>query len=89
MDFVCLTNIHDVKDKYDKDAINRWFAKQYNMEDNLEKHIRIKHWTWPIIVDEIEDNFALDIYTHYTIIDWKKWKFVLSADMTEIFYKRN
>ena len=39
------------------------------------------------IVDEIEDNFALDIYTHYTIIDWKKWKFVLSADMTEIFYQ--
>ena len=85
--FCMLTNIHDVKDIYDKDAINRWFAKQYNMEDNLTREAYSnKAWTWPIIVDEIEDNFALDIYTHYTIIDWKKWKFVLSADMTEIFY---
>jgi retron-type reverse transcriptase len=32
-----LTNIHDVKDIYDKEAINRWFAKQYNMEDNLTR----------------------------------------------------
>jgi retron-type reverse transcriptase len=32
-----LTNIHDVKDKYDKQAINRWFAKQYNMENNLTR----------------------------------------------------
>ena len=37
-------------------------------------------------MDEIEDNFALDIYTHYTIIDGKKWKFVTSPDMSEIFY---
>ena len=86
--FCMLTNIHDVKDKYDKDAINRWFAKQYNMEDTLTREAyQNKAGTWPIIVDEIEDNFALDIYTHYTIIDWKKWKFVLSADMTEIFYQ--
>ena len=86
--FCMLTNIHDVKDKYDKAAINRWFAKQYNMEDTLTREAyQNKAWTWPIVVDEIEDNFALDIYTHYTIIDWKKWKFVLSADMTEIFYQ--
>ena len=86
--FCMLTNIHDVKDKYDKDAINRWFAKQYNMEDNLTREAyQNKAWTWPIVVDQIEDNFALDIYTHYTIIDWRKWKFVLSADMSEIFYK--
>ena len=86
--FCMLTNIHDVKDKYDKAAINRWFAKQYNMEDTLTREAyQNKAGTWPIIVDEIEDNCALDIYTHYTIIDWKKWKFVLSADMTEIFYQ--
>ena len=86
--FCMLTNIHDVKDKYDKDAINRWFAKQYNMEENLNRlAYQNKAWTWPIVVDQIEDNFALDIYTHYTIIDWRKWKFVLSADMTEIFYQ--
>ena len=86
--FCMLTNIHDVKDKYDKEAINRWFAKQYNMEDNLTREAYSnKAGTWPILVDEIEDNFALDIYVHYTIIDWKKWKFVLSADMTEIFYQ--
>lgn len=86
--FCMLTNIHDVKDIYDKDAINRWFAKQYNMEENLNRlAYQNKAWTWPIVVDQIEDNFALDIYTHYTIIDWRKWKFVLSADMTEIFYQ--
>ena len=85
--FCMLTNIHDVKNLYDKDAINRWFAKQYNMEDELTREAYSnKAWTWPIIVDEIEDNFALDIYTHYTIIDWKKWKFVCSPDMSEIFY---
>jgi hypothetical protein len=39
------------------------------------------------MVDEIIDNFALDIYTHYTIIDGRKWKFVCSSDMSEIFYK--
>jgi hypothetical protein len=38
-------------------------------------------------VDEIEDNFALDIYTHYTIVDGRKWKFVCSADISEIFYQ--
>ena len=32
-----LTNIHDVKNIYDKDAINRWFAKMYNMEDELTR----------------------------------------------------
>ena len=86
--FCMLTNIHDVKDKYDKDAINRWFAKQYNMEQNLNRlAYQNKAWTWPIIVDQIEDNFALDIYTHYTIIDGRKWKFVLSADLSEIFYQ--
>ena len=86
--FCMLTNIHDVKDKYDKDAINRWFAKQYNMEQNLNRlAYQNKAWTWPIVVSEITDNFALDIYTHYTIIDWRKWKFVLSADLSEIFYQ--
>lgn len=86
--FCMLTNIHDVKDKYDKNAINRWFAKQYNMEQNLNRlAYQNKAWTWPIIVDQIEDNFALDIYTHYTIIDGRKWKFVLSADLSEIFYQ--
>ena len=85
--FCMLTNIHDVKNLYDKDAINRWFAKQYNMEDELTREAYSnKAWTWPIIVDEIEDNFALDIYTHYTIVDWKKWKFVCSPDISEIFY---
>lgn len=85
--FCMLTNIHDIKGLYDKDAIDRWFAKQYNMEDELTREAYSnKAWTWPIIVDEIEDNFALDIYTHYTIIDWKKWKFVTSPDMSEIFY---
>ena len=83
-----LTNIHDVKDKYDNDAINRWFAKQYNMEQNLNRlAYQNKAWTWPIIVSEIIDNFALDIYTHYTIINGRKWKFVLSADLSEIFYQ--
>ena len=86
--FCMLTNIHDVKDLYDKNAINRWFAKQYNMEDELTREAYSnKAWTWPIIVDEIEDNFALDIYTHYTIVDGRKWKFVCSADLTEIFYQ--
>ena len=86
--FCMLTNIHDVKDLYDKDAINRWFAKQYNMEDNLNRlAYQNKAGTGPIVVDQIEDNFALDIYTHYTIIDGKKWKFVTSADMSEIFYQ--
>lgn len=85
--FCMLTNIHDIKGLYDKDAIDRWFAKQYNTEDELTREAYSnKAWTWPIIVDEIEDNFALDIYTHYTIIDWKKWKFVTSPDMSEIFY---
>lgn len=85
--FCMLTNIHDIKGLYDKDAIDRWFAKQYNTEDELTREAYSnKAGTWPIIVDEIEDNFALDIYTHYTIIDWKKWKFVTSPDMSEIFY---
>jgi len=86
--FCMLTNIHDVKNLYDKDAINRRFAKMYNMEDTLTREAyQNKAGTWPIIVDEIEDNFALDIYTHYTIIDWKKRKFVCSPDITEIFYQ--
>ena len=86
--FCMLTNIHDIKHIYDKDAINRWFAKQYNMEDELTREAYSnKAWTWPIIVDEIEDNFALDIYTHYTIVDGRKWKFVCSPDITEIFYQ--
>ena len=86
--FCMLTNLHDIKHIYDKDAINRWFSKQYNMEDELTREAYSnKAWTWPIMVDEIEDNFALDIYTHYTIIDWRKWKFVTSADMSEIFYQ--
>ena len=86
--FCMLTNIHDVKDKYDNDAINRWFAKQYNMEQNLNRlAYQNKAWTWPIIVSEIMDNFALDIYTHYTTINGRKWKFVLSADLSEIFYQ--
>ena len=86
--FCMLTNLHDVKDMYDKEALNRWFAKQYNTEDELTREAYSnKAGTWPILVDEIEDNFALDIYTHYTIIDWKKWKFVTSPDMSEIFYQ--
>ena len=86
--FCMLTNLHDVKDMYDKAALNRWFAKQYNTEDELTREAYAnKAGTWPILVDEIEDNFALDIYTHYTIIDWKKWKFVTSPDMSEIFYQ--
>ena len=86
--FCMLTNIHDVKDKYDNNAINRWFAKQYNMEQNLNRlAYQNKAGTWPIVVAEITDNFALDIYTHYTIINGRKWKFVTSADMSEIFYQ--
>ena len=86
--FCMLTNIHDVKDLYDKDAIDRWFAKQYNMENNLNRlAYQNKAGTWPIVVDQIEDNFALDIYVHYTIVDGKKRKFVTSADLSEIFYQ--
>lgn len=32
-----LTNIHDVKNLYDKAAIDRWFAKMYNIEDTLTR----------------------------------------------------
>ena len=86
--FCMLTNLHDVKWIYDKRAINRWFAKQYNMENNLTRlAYQNKAGTGPILVDEIVDNFALDIYVHYTIIDGRKWKFVCSSDMSEIFYK--
>lgn len=35
--FCMLTNIHDVKDLYDKAAIDRWFAKMYNTEDTLTR----------------------------------------------------
>ena len=86
--FCMLTNIHDVKDIYDNKAINRWFAKQYNMEQNLNRlAYQNKAGTGPIVVSEIMDNFALDIYVHYTIINGRKWKFVTSADMSEIFYQ--
>ena len=86
--FCMLTNIHDVKDIYDKKAIDRRFAKMYNIESTLNREAyQNKAGTWPIIVDEIEDNFALDIYIHYTIIDGKKWKFVCSPDISEIFYQ--
>ena len=86
--FCMLTNVHDIKNLYDKNALNRWFAKQYNMEENLNRlAYQNKAWTWPIMVDEIEDNFALDIYTHYTIVDGKKRKFVTSPDISEIFYQ--
>lgn len=86
--FCMLTNIHDVKNIYDKKAIDRRFAKMYNIESTLNREAYSnKAGTWPIIVDEIEDNFALDIYIHYTIIDGKKWKFVCSPDISEIFYQ--
>jgi len=86
--FCMLTNIHDVKNMYDKRALNRWFAKMYNMESELTREAYSnKAGTGPIIVDEITDNMALDIYVHYTIIDGRKWKFVCSSDISEIFYK--
>lgn len=86
--FCMLTNVQDIKNLYDVEAINNWFARMYNSEEEQTRATyQNRAWTWPITVDDINWNFALDIYTHYTMIDGKKWKFVTSADMTEIFYK--
>lgn len=86
--FCMLTNIHDIKDIYDKNAINSWFRSQYNSDEQATRDAYSnKAWTWPIVVDDITDNYALDIYTHYTIVNGRKYKFVCSADIKEIFYQ--
>lgn len=85
--FCMLTNIHDVKDLYDKQAINNWFRSMYNSEDQLTRQAYTnKAGTGSIVVDDITGNYTLDIYTHYTIVDGQKWKFVCSPDIKEIFY---
>ena len=85
--FCMLTNLHDVKNLYDKNAINSWFRSQFNSEDEKTRAAYSnKAWTWPLLVDDIIDNYALDIYTHYTIVDGRKYKFVCSPDISEIFY---
>lgn len=86
--FNMITNVLDIKEKYNKEAINNYFRTQYNSDSEVtRKTYENKDWTWPIDVETLSKNFSIEIYTHYTIVDKKKYKFVLSADLKEIFFQ--
>lgn len=84
--FMMRTNLYDMPAKYNKDTLNNYFQKQYDSEEQrTSQAYRNREWTWPITCDNLVNNFAIQIYTHYTIIGGKKYKVVCSADFGHVF----
>lgn len=86
--FMMRTTVYDMKGRYDNDNLNEYFAKQYNSDETLTKQAYTSRaGAWPITCDTLTDNFSADIYTHYTVIDNRKWKVVTDNAFGHIFYK--
>ncbi len=84
--FMMRTNLYDMPAKYAKDNLNSYFQKQYDSEEQRTgQAYRNREWTWPITCDNLKENFAIQIYTHYTIVKGRKYKVVVSADFWHIF----
>jgi len=87
--FMMRTTAYDMKGKYNNEILNNYFAKQVESESQLTRDTYTKkNGFWPITCDTLENNFSTDIYTHYTITDWYKWKYVTDSNFGYIFDKQ-
>lgn len=86
--FTMRTNVFDMVKKYDNNNLNNFFARQYSVEQQKDKNVYSNRaWLWPVTCDTLHNNFAVDIYTHYTIIDGRKYKIVTDWAFWHIFSK--
>ena len=84
--FNMLTTVYDMKGKYDNTILNEYFQSQYDSdEQSIRDAYTTKWWYWAISCDNLENNFSLDVHTHYTIVEWYKWKFVTDVKFSKIF----
>jgi len=86
--FMMLSNVRDMIQRYGKENMDKFFAAQYNSaEQSIRDTYSKKNGVWPITSDNLDKNFSIDIYTHYCIVDWFKWKFVLDWKLSHIFHR--
>jgi len=86
--FSMSTTAYDMKNKYDNTKVNEYFRNQYDTEEQINKDTYAsKNWYGAVTCDNLDKNFSLDIYTHYTIVDWYKRKFVTDPKFSVIFTK--
>jgi len=86
--FMMRTTVYDLKARYDNNNVNDFFRSQYDSDQTLTKQAySSKGWYWPVTCDTLTNNFSLDIYTHYTVIDNRKWKIVTDNAFWHIFYR--
>lgn len=86
--FTMISNVYDMVARYGKDVMDKYFSKQFSSEEQSVRDIYTAKWGyWPITSDNLGKNFSIDIYTHYTIIDWEKHKIVCDSKFSHIFFK--
>lgn len=86
--FTMRTNVYDMVKKYDNNNLNEYFAQQYSVEQQKDKTVYSNRaWLWPVTCQTLHNNFSVDIYTHYTILDGRKYKVVTDSSFSHIFSK--
>lgn len=89
--FMMQCNIFDLRNKdwYNMEALNSWLKASYDTESQLTREKYADKYNLNIAgtIDTIGKNFVMDIYNHYTIVDWKKYLFVVDNTFKHIFKK--
>lgn len=84
--FAMRSTVYDMVKKYDNTVLNEYFKNQTDSDSELTRNTYSqKNGYWPITCDKLEKNFSMDVYTHYCIVGWYKWKFVTDMAFTKIF----
>ena len=87
--FNMITNINNLREKWDYDEVqvNKWIAQKFDnsSQQDRETYASAGNLNYAWTVESHNKNFVLDVYHHYTTIDWEKRLFVTDIDFTTIF----
>jgi len=81
------STVYDMKSRYDNDKLDEYFKLQSESSETQQtKDTYSQKWGyWSLTCDNLDENFSLDVYTHYTIVDWYKRKYVTDSNFSILF----
>lgn len=86
--FMMRSTVYDMRKKYDHTKLNEYFKSQSESDNELTRQAyMVKWWYQSITCDTLQNNFSMDVYTHYTIFGGKKIKVVTDSTFGHIFHK--
>ena len=83
------TSMYDLIDEgiYDEDELDGMIKNHFSEEMNKTEQSYNRQGNYNTSVENLQENFNLTVYYHYTIIDWEKYRIVTDSDRKRILQK--